>query len=43
MNKIKWAIQEIIYFPKFLFLSLLALIFGIFSYRKGLNKIKKWL
>jgi hypothetical protein len=41
MNKLKWIIREIIYFPKFVFLVILAIIFGIFGYRKGLNKIRK--
>lgn len=43
MNKTEWIIREIVYFPKFILLCILALLFGIFKYKKGLDKIKKWI
>jgi hypothetical protein len=43
MKIIKWWVKEILYFPRFLFLCLLALIFGIFNYKKGLILIQKLL
>ena len=43
MWKIKWIIREIIYFPWFCLLCLLALIFGLINYRKGINILIKLL
>jgi hypothetical protein len=41
MQKIKWIIREIIYFPYFVILVLFAVIFALIGYRKGINKINK--
>ena len=37
----KWLVREIIYLPKFIFICFLALVFGIFNYKKGLNWLYK--
>lgn len=41
MKKLKWIILEIIYFPIFLMLCILSLLFGIFNFRKGLMWLYK--
>ena len=43
MSKIKWVVRELLYLPRFLILCLLAIIFGLINYRKGIDKIKKLL
>lgn len=41
MKIFKWVLKEIIYFPWFVLTCILAFIFGIFSYRKGMNWLQK--
>jgi hypothetical protein len=41
MNILKWIIREIIYFPKFVFMIILTIIFITFNYKKGINWIDK--
>jgi hypothetical protein len=41
MNYIWWIIREILYFPKFLLMCLLSLIFGLIGFRKGLVWLQK--